>query len=331
MNQKERFDLVVSLGETLLSNGGEISRTNELMYLAAEQFGLEQFNAFTIANGVFVSALVDGQQCACQVRHVPLTSIHLGRVEALNELSRHISAGEVTPEQARDASTDTDRSAAILCQSYYRILRVVNNLSDAPMLAEEKPLDTENVELVRFLDGLCRQGEALAQLMELRLTFTCPERAHTVAVNREYLARLFWNLVSNAMKFTPRGGTVDVCLRSGQGCVLLSVKDSGSGIPQDKQAQLFDRWQHSHMDLPAHGLGLGLPLCRRIAQGHGGSLVVSSREGQGTTVTVRLPDRRSGVTLVRDMPFHYAGGFNPTLVELADALPYQAFTKNYIE
>ena len=52
---------------------------------------------------------------------------------------------------------------------------------------------------------------------------------------------------------------------------------------------------------------------------------------EGTTVTVRLPDRRSGVTLVRDMPFHYAGGFNPTLVELADALPYQAFTKNYIE
>lgn len=243
----------------------------------------------------------------------------------------HAALGRLAPEQTRDASADTDRSAAILCQSYYRILRVVNNLSDAPMLAEEKPLDTENVELVRFLDGLCRQGEALAQLMELRLTFTCPERAHTVAVNREYLARLFWNLVSNAMKFTPRGGTVDVCLRSGQGCVLLSVKDSGSGIPQDKQAQLFDRWQHSNMDLPAHGLGLGLPLCRRIAQGHGGSLVVSSREGQGTTVTVRLPDRRSGVTLVRDMPFHYAGGFNPTLVELADALPYQAFTKNYIE
>ena len=104
----------------------------------------------------------------------------------------HAALGRLAPEQARDASTDTDRSAAILCQSYYRILRVVNNLSDAPMLAEEKPLDTENVELVRFLDGLCRQGEALAQLVELRLTFTCPERAHTVAVNREYLARLLW-------------------------------------------------------------------------------------------------------------------------------------------
>lgn len=106
MNQKERFDLVVSLGETMLSNGGEISRTNELMTGAALHFGLEQFNAFTIANGVFVSAQVDGRQCACQVRHVPLSSIHLGRVEALNELSRHISAGEVTPEEARETLTE---------------------------------------------------------------------------------------------------------------------------------------------------------------------------------------------------------------------------------
>lgn len=48
-------------------------------------------------------------------------------------------------------------------------------------------------------------------------------------------------------------------------------------------------------------------------------------------MTVRLPDRRSGVTLVRQPPFHYAGGFNPVLVELADALPVQAFTRNYID
>ena len=59
--------------------------------------------------------------------------------------------------------------------------------------------------------------------------------------------------------------------------------------------------------------------------------MVSSREGQGTTVTVRLPDRRSGVTLVRDMPFHYAGGFNPTLVELADALPDEAFLAKHLD
>lgn len=103
MNQKERFDLVVSLGETLLSNGGEIFRTNDLMQIAARQYGIEQFNTFTIANGVFVSALLDGRQYASKVRHIPLTATHLGRVEAMNELSRRIAAGEVSPEQAREA------------------------------------------------------------------------------------------------------------------------------------------------------------------------------------------------------------------------------------
>ena len=207
----------------------------------------------------------------------------------------------------------------------------MNNLSDAPMLAEDKPLDTENVELVELLEGLCRQGQVLAELLDLRLVFTCRDRAHVIAANRELLERLFWNLVSNAMKFTPPGGTIEVALRTGPDCVLLCVKDSGPGIPQDKLERLFDRWQHSNMDLPVHGLGLGLPLCRRIAQGHGGSLVVSSRQGEGTAVTVRLPDRRSGVTLMRQPLFHYAGGFNPVLVELADALPVQAFTRNYID
>ena len=139
----------------------------------------------------------------------------------------HGALGRLAPERLRDRDTGTDRSAAILCQSYYKILRVVNNLSDAPMLAEDKPLDTENVELVELLEGLCRQGQVLAELMDLRLVFTCRDRAHVIAANRELLERLFWNLVSNAMKFTPPGGTIEVALRTGPDCVLLCVKDSG--------------------------------------------------------------------------------------------------------
>jgi len=66
----------------------------------------------------------------------------------------HGALGRLAPERLRDRDTGTDRSAAILCQSYYKILRVVNNLSDAPMLAEDKPLGTENVELVELADAL---------------------------------------------------------------------------------------------------------------------------------------------------------------------------------
>ena len=66
----------------------------------------------------------------------------------------HGALGRLAPEQLRDRDNRTDHSAAILCQSYYQILRVVNNLSDAPMLAEDKPFDTENVELVELADAL---------------------------------------------------------------------------------------------------------------------------------------------------------------------------------
>lgn len=243
----------------------------------------------------------------------------------------HGALRQLAPDALREESPAADRSAAVLCQSYYRILRVVNNLTDAPMLAQEEPLPVENVELVEFFGDLCRQGETLAELKGLRLCFMCRERAHVAAANRRYLERLFWNLLSNAMKFTDRGGTVEVNLRTGEGSVLLTVKDNGAGMTPEQLEQLYTRWEQEHMDLPVHGLGLGLPLCRRIAQGHGGSLMVTSREGEGTTVTVRLPDRRSKVSTVREMPFHYAGGFNPVLVELSDALPYQAFTKNLMD
>ena len=96
----------------------------------------------------------------------------------------HGALGRLAPERLRDRDTGTDRSAAILCQSYYKILRVVNNLSDAPMLAEDKPLGTENVELVELLEGLCRQGQVLAELLDLNLSFTCRDRAHVAAANR---------------------------------------------------------------------------------------------------------------------------------------------------
>ena len=123
----------------------------------------------------------------------------------------HGALGRLAPERLRDRDTGTDRSAAILCQSYYKILRVVNNLSDAPMLAEDKPLDTENVELVELLEGLCRQGQVLAELMDLRLVFTCRDRAHVIAANRELLERL--RACKSHIYGTPVDGAVTVQLK----------------------------------------------------------------------------------------------------------------------
>ena len=78
------------------------------------------------------------------------------------------------------------------------------------------------------------------------------------------------------------------------------------------------------MRVQPHGLGLGLALCHRVTRGHGGALMATSREGEGSTITVSLPDKRVEEPL-SDMAVDYAGGFNRALLGLADALPAKAF------
>ena len=236
----------------------------------------------------------------------------------------HVAMQRMTPAEPVDAATE--RNLAIMAQSYYRAMRLVNNLSAAPMLLENTPFLTANVEMVAWLEGLVRQAQPLAEEAGVTITFTSPLSHHSVAIHKEHMERLVWNLLSNALKFTPREGSITVSLRVSGKQVLLSVADTGCGISEELQETVFDRYLHPERRDPLpHGLGLGLPLCRRIAEGHGGRLLLQSKVGEGTTVTVSLPDQRSLTAVIRDPGFHYAGGFQPVLMELSDALPYGAF------
>ena len=242
----------------------------------------------------------------------------------------HAAIHHAVPESESDPALQ--RKRCITEQSYYRMLRLVNNLSSSALLAETEPLPTKNVELVEWLSDLCRQAQTLAEDLGLTVCFSCDLRAHVAAVHPGLLERLVWNLLSNAMKFTPRGGEITVSLHLSASQILLSVKDTGCGISEELRDTVFDRYLHtSRLDPEPHGLGLGLPLCRRIAEGHGGRLMIDSDAGKGTTVTVALPDRRSARFEAHDVPFHYAGGFQPVMMELADALPYQSFRRENLD
>ena len=92
--------LVIDAGQTLLENGSEVFRAQQTMEIMARSFGVQDFYVYVLTNGIFVSACVDGVKTETLVRHVPLVSIHLGRVEAVNELSREIAAGKLDIEQA---------------------------------------------------------------------------------------------------------------------------------------------------------------------------------------------------------------------------------------
>jgi len=237
----------------------------------------------------------------------------------------HFAAAGLAPASARERDPELDRKAALLDQSYYRMLRLVNCLSAAGM-ASDGPFPTRDQDIVRVVADLCCRCESLAALLGLDLSFRCDALAHICAFNEGALEQLLFQLLSNAFKFTPKGGEVRVELKFSDGRTYLSVSDNGKGIPEEQLEHLFDRYlQPDASPLPPHGLGLGLPICKRIAQGHGGGILAESREGKGTRVTVSLPDRHNGISQVEDVAFDYAGGFNRTLLGLADALPLAAF------
>lgn len=99
----EVFKIIVEMGELVLQSGGEIFRAHETMLYAAQSFGLSNFQPFIIANGIFASVEIEGHVHACQIRAVPLTSIVLCRLEAINDLSRKVQSKTYSPEQLRIA------------------------------------------------------------------------------------------------------------------------------------------------------------------------------------------------------------------------------------
>jgi signal transduction histidine kinase len=112
------------------------------------------------------------------------------------------------------------------------------------------------------------------------------------------------NLLSNAIKFTPEGGGIEVRVEPRDGSVEVSVTDTGIGIaPEDQEAVFEEFRQVGTTDKKVEGTGLGLTLCRKFIELHGGKIWVQSQVGEGSTFTFTIPMRRSesGVALIRDV------------------------------
>ena len=148
---------------------------------------------------------------------------------------------------------------------------------------------------VRVAD-LVRNGSAsltqAAALKQVGLSIEVDDDAAELSGDPVRLQQIVWNLVSNAVKFTPSGGEVHVRARCSDGTVEIEVSDTGIGIAPEVLPHVFDRFHQADGSLtrPFGGLGLGLALVRHLVELHGGSVHAASRGfGQGATFTVLLP------------------------------------------
>ena len=228
--------------------------------------------------------------------------------------SLYFAAARLAPSAAREQDPELDAKAALVDQSYYRLIRLVNNLTAARYLSEE-PLPLQDRDIVEFVADIFAKAASLAPLRGLETRLVCAADSHICAFCPDALEQLLYQLLSNAFKFTPAGGLITVELRLSGGRVFLSVEDTGPGIDPERQETLFDSYHQAEQPAPQpQGLGLGLALCRGIAQGHGGVITAESHQGKGTRVTFSMPDRVSG-TALSDLRFDYGGGFNHALID----------------
>jgi signal transduction histidine kinase/DNA-binding response OmpR family regulator len=172
-----------------------------------------------------------------------------------------------------------------------RLLKLVNTLLDFSRLesgrtgASYRPTD-----LADYTARLASTFRSAVERAGLELVVDAPPLPDPVQVDREMWEKIVLNLLSNAVKFTP-GGQIEVRVFAEAGMAVLTVRDTGVGVPPGEQPLLFDRfhrvqgaWSRSH-----EGTGIGLALVRELAELHGGSVAAESEMGHGSVFTVRIP------------------------------------------
>ncbi|MEI6308743.1 MAG: PAS domain S-box protein [bacterium] len=208
----------------------------------------------------------------------PLQSLHQTQ-EMLNEL---------TPGEGLARFQEYSE---IWRRNLQRLERMINNLVDSQRGEEGRfPLLLASCDPVELIKRVVEdsQGYALSSHVTFDLNLQPVPRG---VCDEEALSRVVENLLTNAVKFSPKGGKVEVRLGMEEDTLLLEVEDHGLGIPAQEQAQLFQPFQRgsSAQQRKIPGTGLGLYVSRRIVEEHGGSITLASEEGKGTVVTVRLP------------------------------------------
>ena len=157
------------------------------------------------------------------------------------------------------------------------------------------PLHREPTDLRALVEETRETGELLAEQAGVHIEVATPAEPVILDVDGQRFRQLVLNLLTNAVKYTPRGGSVHVQLGQDDGRATLTVADTGIGIALGDLPHIFDRFWRADSARTRTGerpgAGLGLAICKWIAEAHGGQIEVASRAGRGTTFTVTLPRR----------------------------------------
>ncbi len=212
------------------------------------------------------------------------------------ELLQENIYGELNPKQREICAT--------LAKQAQTLTRLVKRLLDISRFeAGGGKLERRQIDLDRFLHTFESSFQVLALQREISFRVARgDDLPGHVLWDEDRINEVLGNLLSNAFKFTDRGGTVELAVEGVDNEVTITVRDSGAGIPPEQLPHIFEKFYQANNQAQSavRGTGLGLAIAREIVEAHGGTISVASSQGVGTTFTITLPVR---AVVTRRTPF----------------------------
>ena len=223
------------------------------------------------------------------------------------------------------------KNANLIKRNAIRLLGLINQLLDLSKLEAGKlKLEASLSNIVSFVKGVTQSFESLAEQKDIKLKVVAEKENFEIYFDKEKMVKILSNLLSNALKFTPEDGLIEISIKETRklpnaGYIEINVKDSGIGIPEEELPKLFERFYQveTFNTRKFGGTGIGLALTKELIDLHRGFIKVSSKLGEGSEFTIELPAGKDHLHEDEIVDFHEiesVGILNPDFVGMKNLI-----------
>jgi signal transduction histidine kinase len=292
-----RFDLRVSTTATLvvsmLATWGTARGCGPFVHarLATSLFFLQVFMAVVSVTMLLLSAAISERNRAVAAREWVLAAVSHDLKNPLQMIGLSVEFLQRTLDPDKEP---TRRSLANIRAGTERMSALVRDLLDyASMEAGRFSIEPRAASARSLVESAVDHTRVLAEAKSQTIHATIASNEPTVSCDAPRVIQVLVNLVDNAVKFSPKGGDINITVDDADGWVRFAVTDMGPGIAPDDAKHVFEPYWRSQRSSKTGGTGLGLVIARTIVEAHGGQIWLSARAGSGATFTFLLPSARA--------------------------------------
>lgn len=205
--------------------------------------------------------------------------------------------------------------------NFYRMFKMITNLIDLTKFDSNfEKVKFNNYDIVKLCEDICLSVITYAEQKNIEIVFDTEKEEEIIRCNGEYMERIMLNILSNAIKFTPRGGEIFINLFFDNEFVHIKIKDSGIGIPKEKVDSIFEKFVRVDKSFSREneGSGIGLSIVKSLVELLEGEISLKSEENKGSEFTISLPNIKLNEKDLYDAPQNYIVDTQKITLELSD-------------